>query len=128
MTCYPDAQSDFLLRSGRQSAPLVRSRHAARVGPLQRIRAHDAALHPYRVGDSSRVAVRARRELLRRIIVRRRRDETCATARVEENPGQGFPARRQATKEESQGGLKSAMPTRVPPVNFLWSYSVCSAR
>jgi hypothetical protein len=33
---------------------------------------------------------------------------------VEEKPGQGFPARRQATKEESQGGLKPAMATRGP--------------
>ena len=85
------------------------SRHATRVGSFQRIRAHDTALHPYCDGNSSRVAARVRRELLRRTSARRWRDEACATARVEEEPGQGCAARRQAAKEESQDGLKFAM-------------------
>ena len=91
VTC--DAAVSLTLRSGGITTSFMRSRDATRVGRLQRIRPHDAALHPHSDGHPPRVAARAHRELLRPRDVHRRRDETSVAARPKE-----------AGEQDRQGG------------------------
>ena len=71
----------------------MRSRYPARVGSLQRIRAHNRSIYPYGDGDPRRVVARAGRKLLRPCDVLGLQGEAGTGARVEETD-----------REECQGG------------------------
>jgi hypothetical protein len=55
LSVYLPTLSHSIDLPGRGSAPVMRSRHPARMGPVQRIRSDHQAVHPHRIGDQSRM-------------------------------------------------------------------------
>ena len=66
----------------------MRSQSPIGVGSVQRIRAHIGSVHPYGNGDTSGLAARAGRKLLRPGVVPEGQGEAGVDARVDEADGE----------------------------------------